>query len=59
MKQSLACRLGSALLLALVLISPLLLTGCSSPDTENQAYRPWGGAQGWQGGLPSSLTEGR
>ncbi len=37
----------------------LTLSGCSTPDTENEAYRPWAAPKGWEGGLPSSLTEGR
>lgn len=46
----------SALLLLAALV---LLSGCSTTDPENQAYRPWGAPKGWEGGLPSSMTEGR
>jgi hypothetical protein len=46
--------------LAVVLLGAVLLAGCSStPDRENQASRPWGAPQGWEGGIPSTLTEGR
>jgi hypothetical protein len=55
-------RRGLRLLALLALFPTFLmgLTGCSSPDAENQAHRPWGAPQsGWESGLPSSLTEGR
>ena len=45
------------LLLAVAVL--VLMAGCSGPDPENQAHRPWGGAGNWQGNLPSGLTEGR
>lgn len=59
MKRVLSVSLRLLLLMMLALAGASVLTGCASPDPENQAYRPWGGAQGYQGGLPSSLTEGR
>ena len=43
----------------LLLAALALLAGCSTPDPENQAYRPWGAPKGWETGLPSSMTEGR
>jgi hypothetical protein len=35
------------------------LAGCKSPDTENQSARPWASPRSWEGGLPTSLMEGR
>ncbi|MCU0772807.1 MAG: YgdI/YgdR family lipoprotein [Verrucomicrobia bacterium] len=45
--------------LLFVVACSLILSGCSTPDAENEAYRPWAAPKGWEGGLPSSLTEGR
>jgi len=59
MKRVLSAGLRAGLLLSLVSVTALVLTGCSSPDPENQAYRPWGATKGWETGLPSSMTEGR
>lgn len=58
MKPVLIAGLRSMLLLVIAATS-IVLTGCTSPDTENQASRPWGSPKGWEGGLPSSMTEGR
>jgi hypothetical protein len=53
-------RLTQAIPLAMIFVGiPLLFGGCSSPDPDNQAQRPWGGAQNWNGSLPTSMTEGR
>lgn len=53
-------RFSKTLFLAWLLLAvPTLLCSCSAPDAENQAYRPWGGADGWHGSLPTGLTEGR
>ncbi|GEM_PF-2537747 len=38
----------------------LLAVGCATNhDGENVSERPWNDTQGWQGGLPSGLNEGR
>jgi len=45
----------------LVFACALLAAGCvtnDSPD-NNVSERPWNNTQGWQGGLPSGLNEGR
>lgn len=37
-----------------------LFVGCATDDNvENVSERPWNDTQGWQGGLPSGLNEGR
>mgnify|MGYP001324454920 CR=1 FL=1 len=47
-------------LLLLLAVIAAGLTGCASTaEPENQSYRPWGAPQGWESGLPTSLTEGR
>lgn len=33
--------------------------GCSTPDTENMAERPWNAPKSWEHGLPPSIMEGR
>jgi len=38
----------------------LLMVGCATDDSvDNVSERPWNDTQGWQGGLPSGLNEGR
>jgi hypothetical protein len=36
----------------------LALGGCATTDSENVSERPWDSPQGWEHGLPSSMTEG-
>lgn len=56
MKTSL--RLLSGLLL--ILLTGLLVGGCASPEsTDNAASRPWNSPRGWESGLPSGMNEGR
>jgi hypothetical protein len=59
-------RIGSdTVRFVLLLILPVLLlalaSGCSTTsDPENASQRPWGASpQGFNSGLPSSMTEGR
>ncbi|MCU0788472.1 MAG: hypothetical protein MUC91_09850 [Verrucomicrobia bacterium] len=59
-------RIGSdTVRFVLLLILPVLLlalaSGCSTTsDPENESQRPWGASpQGFNSGLPSSMTEGR
>ena len=60
MKPVLSAGMHLGFPLMILFVSLVLLSGCSSPDPENQAYRPWGAPQGqWGSGLPSSMTEGR
>ena len=60
MKRVFLSKLRFPAVLALLPVLMLALTGCNTPDAENQAHRPWGAPQsGWESGLPSSLTEGR
>lgn len=44
------------LLLALSLI---LLNGCATADPDNASARPWNSPKSWEGGMPSSVFEGR
>ena len=47
------------LLLMLGLLT-LGLVGCASTeDSNNASVRPWNAPQGWENGLPSTMTEGR
>ena len=49
-------------LLALFLFAGALVvvSGCATNRQESEvSERPWNNTQGWQGGLPSSLNEGR
>ena len=39
--------------------SLLALAGCASTESENVSTRPWNSPKGWEGGLPSGMTEGR
>lgn len=35
-------------------------SGCSTTqDSDNSSVRPWNAPQGWENGLPSTMTEGR
>jgi hypothetical protein len=50
---------GLALLSLLVLLA-LGVSGCASTeDSQNASVRPWNAPQGWENGLPSTMTEGR
>lgn len=54
-KRSVRAGLGCLVVLALG-----LLAGCASGgDTENLSERPWNAPKSWEGGLPSSMLEGR
>jgi hypothetical protein len=47
------------LMLLLVLVT-LGVSGCASTDeSTNASVRPWNAPQGWENGLPSTMTEGR
>ena len=35
------------------------LAGCASSDPDNYSGRPWNSPKGWEGGIPSGMTEGR
>jgi hypothetical protein len=51
-----AMRLATGVWLVLV---ALWLTGCKTPDPENQSERPWATPRSWETGLPTSIMEGR
>lgn len=55
MKRLLHNFLASLSILALV----TFLTGCRTEDELNVGGRPWNTPKSWEGGLPSSMTEGR
>lgn len=54
-------RLSTVLALGLLLGTlALVAVGCASTeDTQNASVRPWNAPQGWENGLPSTMTEGR
>jgi len=33
--------------------------GCKSNEPDNVSSRPWNSTEGWQGGFPTGLNEGR
>jgi len=35
------------------------LAGCATDDAQNTSSRPWNSSEGWEGGFPSSLNQGR
>ncbi len=37
----------------------VLVTGCATADPDNRSERPWTQRQGWEGGLPMGINEGR
>ena len=50
---------GSLGLLLLLVVLALGFSGCASTeDTQIASVRPWNAPQGWENGLPSSMTEG-
>ena len=48
-----------ALLLLLVLTALGVSACATTEDSDNASVRPWNAPQGWENGLPSTLTEGR
>ena len=55
--KSTATLVGLLLLLASLALG---LAGCASTeDSNNASVRPWNAPQGWENGLPSTMTEGR
>ena len=47
-------------LVGLALLLVLGTNGCASNEESNNAsVRPWNAPQGWENGLPSTMTEGR
>jgi hypothetical protein len=54
-------RLSTGLALGLLLAAlAFMAAGCASTeDTQNASVRPWNAPQGWENGLPSTMTEGR
>jgi len=47
-------------LLLLSVAAGLLVGGCASTnDSDNASVRPWNAPNGWEYGLPSTMTEGR
>jgi hypothetical protein len=47
------------LLLAVLLGTAALVTGCATTESENLSERPWNSPKGWESGLPSNINEGR
>lgn len=42
-----------------LVLAATCLTGCKTPDPENQSARPWATPRSWETGLPTSIMEGR
>lgn len=40
------------LFLAVLAITVLTISGCSTEDPENNSARPWNSPQNWEGGMP-------
>ena len=53
-------RSGYLALCFLLAVLALIVNGCatSDQDSQNASVRPWNAPQGWENGLPSSMTEG-
>lgn len=49
-------RLG---LFGLLLGATTLLTGCNTPEPDNQSTRPWNAPKGWEGGVPGMIYDRR
>jgi len=45
--------------LLLLLATVVALSGCTTVEPDNLSARPWNSPEGWEGGLPSSMFEGR
>jgi len=56
--NQLRIKFAACCLFALVL-GALCGTGCASAESENMSSRPWNSPGQYDGGLPSSLMEGR
>jgi len=52
-------QLRVLLALALLFASGFLVGGCATSDAENISSRPWNSTEGFQGGFPSTLNEGK
>jgi hypothetical protein len=46
-------------LLGLFLAATAFLTGCNTPEPDNQSARPWNTPKGWEGGVPGMLYDRR
>lgn len=51
--------LGRSLLAIAALVTGLLVTGCTSTETDNASTRPWNAPKGWEGGVPGMLYDRR
>jgi hypothetical protein len=51
-------KISFLLMLAVLIVAPVILTGCATTEAENVSSRPWNSPQGWSG-LPSGINEGR
>ena len=50
----------SKVIYMLVLIAGLVtLSGCITDEPENVSSRPWNSPRGFEGGVPSSINEGK
>ena len=44
------------LFLLLLVMAAAAFGGCASTESENLSERPWNTPQGWENGLPSSMS---
>jgi hypothetical protein len=57
MKKLFSCpRVVFVVLLALAAWG---VVGCATTDSPNVSERPWDAPQGWENGMPSSMTDRR
>lgn len=45
--------------LACVLCAAWIFAGCAHNEPANRSPRPWTQKQGWEGGFPGGINEGR
>jgi hypothetical protein len=45
--------------LLLLVLAGFAFGGCASTESDNLSERPWNAPQGWENGLPSSMTNQR
>ncbi|HEX9045930.1 MAG TPA: hypothetical protein VF988_02795 [Verrucomicrobiae bacterium] len=49
-------RAGHLLLLLFVAALTVVLSGCSSTESDNASVRPWNSPEGWEGGMLGNMN---